>query len=154
MSPTPDRSPGTRIEEKLRLTSDEGLTADNPGEIVYNGSTFQLRDSTGIFDPRTGGSGLSEAQHEALDTLTHWISETNWQELVRSGGKITNAIHWETSDKLKKVREVIVARTDGKVSQIDLVQYDGTGVEKHRLTGVITRSSGKVASIQWTKTVS
>lgn len=113
--------------------------------IAYiNGGTHSL----------TTGSGLSEGSHEVLDTLTHWLSEDNYQEMVRSGGKVTNAIHWTDSGKTTKIREVVVTRSAGKVSQIDLIQYDSGGSEKHRLTGVITRTSGKVSSIQWTKTVS
>lgn len=153
MSPTPDRHPGTLEEERLRLTFDEGKTAEVPGDVVFNGTSFSMRDAEGLFDPRSGGGGITEAQHEALDTLTHWVSETNWQEIVRSGGHVTNVINWETSDKLKKVRECIITRAVGKVSQIDVVQYDATGAEKVRLTGVITRATGKVASIAWTKTV-
>ena len=150
---TPDRSPGPRLEEKLTLTND-GYTADSPGDMVFDGTSFKLRDAIGVFDPRTGGSGITEAQHEVLDTLTHWLNETNWQEIIRSGGKVTQAIHWTDSGKTLKIREVLVTRSAGKVSQIDLIQYDGTGTEKQRLTGVITWSGGKVASIQWTKTVS
>lgn len=152
MSPTPDRKAGPRYEEKLIL-EDEGYTADGPGEMVFDGSDFSFRDSTGLFNPRTGGSGLTETQHEALDRLTHWINETNWQEMVRSGGKVTNAIHWTDSGKTTKIREVVIQRTAGKVSQIDLIQYDSGGTEKERMTGVVTRASGKVESIQWTKTV-
>jgi hypothetical protein len=152
MPRTPDRTPGRRYEEKLTLTND-GLTADDPGDMVFDGTDFSLRDATGPFNPRTGGSGITEAQHEVLDTLTHWLNETNWQEMVRSGGKVVNAIHWTDSGKTTKIREVVIQRTTGKVSQIDLIQYDGTGTEKQRLTGVITRDAGKVASIQWTKTV-
>lgn len=152
MPRTPDRTPGRRYEEKLTLTND-GLAADGPGDMVFDGSDFSFRDSTGPFNPRTGGSGLTESQHEALDRLTHWINETNWQEMVRSGGKVTNAIHWTDSGKTLKIREVAIQRSAGKVSQIDLIQYDGAGAEKERMTGVVTRAAGKVASIQWTKTV-
>lgn len=55
--PTPDRTPGPEFVEKL-VFENEGHTADNPGELVYNFSTgsWELRDATGVFDPRTGGS--------------------------------------------------------------------------------------------------
>lgn len=146
---------GTRGE-----TVDEILFLDqveDPPELGFvrlvDGS-FKFKDSVGVFNPRTGGSGITEAEHELLDTLTHWLDETNWQEMVRDGNnKVTNAIHWETSGKLKKVREVIITRAAGKVSQIDIIQYDSTGVEKQRLVLVIARTGGKVSSIQWTKTV-
>jgi hypothetical protein len=123
------------------------------GGIRQVGGAFRMKDATGVFNPRSGGGGITEAEHELLDTLTHWVNETNWQEIVRSGGKVTNVINWETSDKLKKIRECVIARSGGKVSQLDAIQYDGSGVEKMRLTGVITRATGKVASIAWTKTV-
>jgi hypothetical protein len=142
---------GETVDEVLWLDQ----TAD-PSELgmtrMVNG-VFRFVDKDGVFNLRTGGSGITEAQHEALDTLVHWIDETNWQEIVRSGGKVTNVINWETDAKLKKVRECIITRSGGKVSQLDAIQYDGAGVEKMRLTGVITRAGGKVASIAWTKTV-
>lgn len=151
---TPDRHPGTLEEERLRLTSDEGKTAEVPGDIVFTGTDFSMKDAIGVFNPRSGGGGITEAEHELLDTLTHWLDETNWQEMVRDGnGKVTNAIHWETSGKLKKVREVIITRATGKVSQIDIIQYNSAGAEKQRLVLVIARAGGKVSSIQWTKTV-
>lgn len=145
---------GTRGE-----TVDEILFLDqveDPPELGFVrlvSGAFKFKDSVGVFNPRTGGSGITEAEHEVLDTLTHWLDETNWQEMVRSGGKVTNAIHWETSAKLKKIREVIITRATGKVSQIDIIQYDSAGVEKQRLVLVIARTGGKVSSIQWTKTV-
>ena len=128
------------------------IPPDEVGEMRNNGGNLQLKDQYGTFNPRTGGSGITEGQHEVLDTLTHWIDETNWQELIRSVGKVTNAIHWETSAKLKKIREVLVTRAGGKVSQIDIIQYNSAGTESQRQVGVITRAGGKVESIQWTKT--
>jgi hypothetical protein len=141
---------GETVDEILWLDQTE-----DPSELgmtrMVSGS-FKFVDGLGVFNPRTGGSGITEGQHEILDTLTHWIDETNWQELIRSGGKVTNAIHWETSAKLKKIREVLVTRAGGKVSQIDIVQYNSAGTESQRQVGVITRAGGKVESIQWTKT--
>jgi hypothetical protein len=55
MPQTPDRSPLPRYEEKLILT-DDGYTADNPGEFVFDGSSFSMRDSVGVFNPRSGGA--------------------------------------------------------------------------------------------------
>jgi hypothetical protein len=143
MPQTPDRHPGAFIED------DEIILKENPtgdpaevGGVRQVGGAFRMRDNKGVFNPR----GITEADHEALNTLVHWVGETNWQEIVRSGGKVTNVIHWETSDRLKKIRECVIARSGGKVSQLDAVQYD-------EAAGVITRADGKVASIAWTKTV-
>ena len=153
MGLTPDRSPGPRIEEKLTLTND-GYTADNPGDVVFDGTSFKFRDSTGEFNPRTGGSGITEEQHEVLDTLVHLLDETNYFEVTRSAGKVVSAINWTNSGKTVKVREVAITRSAGLITQVDVIQYNGSGVESMRFTGVISRSGGKVLSIQWTKTVS
>lgn len=143
---------GERVDE-IFFNDGTDEPAAEVGTVRSVNGEFHFRDALGIFNPRTGGSGITEGQHEVLDTLTHWIDETNWQEIVRSGGKITNVINWETDAKLKKIRECVIARSGGKVSQLDAIQYDGAGAEKMRLTGVITRATGKVASIAWTKTV-
>jgi hypothetical protein len=154
MSPnTPDRFPGPRQEDELQLTpQDPGTTPSATGGIVYADGAFKLRDAVGDFDPRSGGGGITEAQHEVLDTLIHWISESNWQEFVRESGRVTSIIHWTDSGKTKKVRELLVTRSSGRVSQIDVIQYDGSGVERQRLTGVITRASGRISSVDWTRT--
>lgn len=55
MSPTPDRRPGTRYEERLRLTTLEGLSSDVAGDVTFDGTDFSMRDSTGVFNPRTSG---------------------------------------------------------------------------------------------------
>lgn len=142
---------GETVDEILWLDQTEDPSEFGMTRMV-NGS-FRFVDGLGVFNPRSGGGGITEGEHEVLDTLTHWISETNWMEIVRSGGKVTNVINWETDAKLKKIREMVVQRSGGKASQMDFIQYDSTGIEKVRITGVITRAAGKVASIQWTKTV-
>jgi len=100
----------------------------------------------------SSGGGITESQHAGLDDLVHWLAETNYQEVVRSGGKITNVINWTDAGKTIKIRAMVIARSGGKVSQMDFIQYDDSGVEKQRMTGVITRTSGKVWSVQWTET--
>lgn len=154
MPQTPDRHPGPMIEDDEIILKENSLgDPTEVGGIRQVGGVFRMKDATGVFNPRSGGGGITEGEHELLDTLVHWVGETNWQEIVRSGGKVTNVINWETDAKLKKIRECVITRSGGKVSQLDAIQYDGTGAEKMRLTGVITRASGKVASIAWTKTV-
>lgn len=154
MPTTPDRHPGPMIEDdEIILKESAAGDPTEVGGIRQVGGVFRMKDATGVFNPRSGGGGITEGEHELLDTLTHWIDETNWMEIVRSGGKVTNVINWETDAKLKKIREMVVQRSGGKASQMDFIQYDGSGVEKMRITGVISRTSGKVSSIQWTKTV-
>lgn len=93
-----------------------------------------------------GGGGLSESQHEALDRLTHQVNETSYDEITRSSGLVTTFITWTNSGKTVKIREFQLTRTNGIVSQVIAIQYDGSGVEKERNTYVITRSAGLYAS--------
>lgn len=126
----------------------------DPAGLVYL-TKHNLQEAMEEVDANLGGGaggGITEAQHDALDDLTHWLAETNYQEVTRSGGKVVNVTNWTDSGKTQKVREMVVTRTSGKVSQLDFIQYDGSGVEKQRMTGVITRSAGKIASVQWTET--
>lgn len=127
-----------------------------------DGANIRFRDETNpgtagggftLSQLLSGGSGITEGQHEVLDSLIHWLSEDNYQEIVRSGGKVTSVINWTDSGKTTKIREMAITRTAGKVSQMVFIQYDGAGVEKQRMTGVITRTAGKVSSIQWTEVI-
>jgi len=154
MGTTPDRFPGSREEDELQLTTD----AADPtveGALRYNGAAFRLRDATGVFDPRTGGSGLTPAQHEALDQLVHNVAEDSFQEVNRTSNKVQTIIFWTDSGKTVKIRETVLTRdpvTTGPVSVVVLKQYDGAGALAITLTGTLTRASGKVASIDWVVT--
>jgi len=92
-------------------------------------------------------NGISEQEHELLDVLIHNIAETNYTEITRSSGKITDFIIWETVAKLKKIREYNLTRTSGKISSVVAKQYDSSGVLKSTLTSTITRTSGRISSI-------
>jgi hypothetical protein len=128
--------------------------------IWPDGNNLRFRD---VNNPGSGvtltelaasaGGGITEPQHDVLDDLVHWLAETNYQEVTRSAGKVTNVTNWTDSGKTIKVREMVITRSAGKVSQMDFIQYDAAGVEKQRMTGVITRDgNGKMSSIQWTET--
>lgn len=152
MPVTPDRHPGPLQEEELQLEPRTDGDPDVLGALRYVNGEFKGKDAAGVFSLRTGGSGITEAQHEALDTLTHSLSESHYTEVLKTGGKVSSVVEWETSDKLKKVRETVITRSTGKVSQVEVTQYDGSGNWKAKLTGTITRTSGKVSSISWVRT--
>lgn len=149
MARTPDRSPGVADEEGIDLETTS--LASVAGQIRYASGRFSLYDSTGEYDPRSG-SGLSEAQHEDLDTLVHSLSENAYQELTRTNGQVTKIAWWTDSGKTTKIREVDITRAGGQVSQVVAKQYDGGGTLKQTLTGAITRTGGRVTSIDWTET--
>jgi hypothetical protein len=133
------------------------------GDILYRGATkwVVLPAGTATFILQANGaaapswvaapsgSGITEAQHEVLDTLVHEIAETNYLEVTRSSGQVTDVIVWETAAKLKKIRETNITYASGQVSVVVDKQYDSSGtiITGQTLTQTITRSSGQVASI-------
>lgn len=139
-------------------TVDEILWLDqsaDPSELgmsrLVNGE-FKFVDSVGVFNPRTGGSGITEAQHEALDTLTHDIDESSYDEVTYgSGNRVSTYIVWETAAKLKKIREEQYTYSGNNVSQSVTIQYDGAGAVKMTMTEVYTYSGNKVTSVTRTK---
>lgn len=150
MGRTPDAADGPRYEEELRM-EDRGAEY-SPGAVGYmayaNGS-FAMRDASGVFDPRSGSGGITESQHESLDTLVHDIAEDSYIEITRSSGKVTDVVIWTDSGKTKKIREWNITRSSGKVSQVVAKQYDGNGdlITGQTLTSSITRTGGQVSSI-------
>lgn len=148
MPQTPDRHPGPLIEdEEIRLVS----TASAPsveGAMNYgDGGSFQMRDASGIFDPRTGGGGLTPSTHRALDQLVHEVAETSFTEVVETAGKVTAVIVWTDAGKTTKIREEEYTYTGGQVTTIVAKQYDGTGTLVETYTETVTYSGGKVQSI-------
>lgn len=153
MGRTPDRHPGddTFIDVGA-VFAEQSVDPPDPGVLRYVSGEFKAKDATGVFSLRTGGSGITESQHEVLDTLVHELAETSYTEMTRSGGQVTDVIVWETAAKLKKVREANITRVSGQVSVVVEKQYDGSGVLKQTLTHTITRSGGQVASIATVET--
>jgi hypothetical protein len=125
--------------------------ANEVGTVRSVNGEFHFRDALGIFNPRTGGSGITEGQHEVLDTLVHEIDESSYDEVIYSGNNPTSYIVWETAAKLKKIREETYSYSGGKVSQVVTIQYDGTGAVKMTMTEVYTYSGSKVTSVTRTK---
>lgn len=136
MAKTPDRFPGERLEEKLKL-SDDGLAADAEGEIVYAGGAFSMRDSSGAFDPRSGGGGLSEAQHKTLRQLIHFIDDGPaggfasgaYQETLPSGNPFPTSVTWYTdATKTDKIVELSITRNSNQTPATEVWEmYDTDG---------------------------
>lgn len=146
MGTQPDRHPGPAIEEELVLEADP-TDPTTVGAVRFNGEAFRLRDATGVFDPRTGGSGITEGQHEILDTLVHDLAESCYTEIERTSGKVSAVRTWTTAAKLVKVREVEIARASGRASVVVEKHYDMTGTLKQTLTHTLTRAGVRVASV-------
>ena len=62
MPQTPDSFPGARVEEGI-IFDTEGPEPVVEGEMRYVSGSFQMRDSSGIYDPKVGiGGGLTHPQ--------------------------------------------------------------------------------------------
>ena len=148
MPVTPDRHPGLIDEDEGLLLEPQAVTPTAEGEVRFvTGVGFQFRE-LGVTKGLTG-AGLTEAQHEALDTLTHAISETCYWELTRDGsGRVSTETWWTDATKVLKVREAVYARnTQQRVMSETWTQYDGVGAVKVTLTVSYTRNAqGRVVS--------
>jgi hypothetical protein len=142
----PDRHPGPSIEEELRLEED---TTDPtvPGALRYVSGSLRFHDAVGVFNPRTGSGGITEEQHEILDTLIHELAETSYLEITRSSGRVSSVIVWTDDTKTKKVREVTITRSSGRVSSVVEKHYDATGTLKQTLTHTIARTGIRVSTV-------
>jgi len=154
MPVTPDRKPGPLQEDDhIRLYSggDPGTGLEGVIRYVDSPGHFEMEDESGAFDPRAGG-GLTPAEHEALDTLVHRLSETCYTEITRSNGRVTDVVVWTSAAKTTKVRETNITRTGNLISQVVEQQYDAAGSLVQTLTHAIARSGGRVESIATTET--
>lgn len=78
----------------------------------------------------SAGGGITEGQHEVLDTLVHdTLGEAHYLELSYSGFQVTDAIWWTDSGKTKKLRETNLTYTGFRVTGAVLKVYDGSGSE-------------------------
>ena len=145
MARTPDRTPGVLDEEGIQLESTAAAT--QAGEVRYTGTRFSLYDSAGEYDPRSGGGGITESQHEGLDRLTHAINETSFDEPSYTGNRVDSIVTWTSAAKTLKIREEQFTYTGNKVTQIVTIQYDGAGAEVERNTEVLAYSGNQLTSI-------
>jgi hypothetical protein len=124
----------------------------NPtGQSITTASNVQqaLKDVAAAI---TGGSGITEAQHQALDTLVHDIDENSYDEVTRVNGLISQIVTWDSPAKTLKIRDVVMTRNSlGRITQIVWTQYDALGAVKETLTEVLSRTCNRVSSITRTR---
>lgn len=135
MPTTPDRNAGTREEEEL-LLDDRTADGDPADEraMRYVGGEFRLKDSIGVFNPRSGG-GISQAQHKVLLDLIHFIDEGPADTFTTGATKTTTGTVfptqnlWRRSDSTKLVEQNITW-TGAKPTTVEWKMYttDGTTV--------------------------
>ena len=160
MPRTPDSFPGTRIEESLILEATSSLP-EVEGEMRYISGTgeFQFKDSLGVFNPRTSGSvsgsGISEAQHETLDTLVHSVEENSYEEVIYFGtpARISNVITWTDVGKSTKIREQTYTYSGIRVFEIIESQFDALGDILYAVTESISYmgQTNRITSVSRTR---
>jgi len=148
---TPDRFPGPQEEEELIVTSQDA-DPEIAGAIRYVSGAFRAKDATGVFGLRSGG-GISESEHLALDQLAHNLDESHFEEYIYSGTIISKVIYWETSSKLKKIREEEYVYSGNKVSSVTTIQFNSSGVEVERLVETYSYTGSKITGITVNRSV-
>jgi len=114
------------------------LTSSGPYGVV-------LRDEFGNVD----FAGLTEAEHEDLDTLVHHIAEDSFTEVTYDVfARVTDIIIWATPSKLLKIRETNVTYIglSRRILTHTAIQYDGAGVELARVETTYTYAGFRLLS--------
>jgi hypothetical protein len=166
MPRTPDRSPGPLVEdEELQLLTPGGSNPSVDGGIVYDPTAggFKMQDATGVFDPRSGGGGLSEAQHKTLLQLIHFIDDGPAEGFVSgatktvTGGLFPTKVEWKRQDATLLIEKTI-ERSAGPATNITptpvvwkIFDTDGTTVLA-TVSDAITYSG--VAEVSRVRTIS
>ena len=152
MPVTPDRFPGVRKDEGLDI--EPTSVAASEGQIRYTGGRFSFYDSSGEYDPSAGGGGISEGQHEDLDTLAHALTETHNVTITRDGNNRIQTVLAEEVGGTDIRKLEILTRTNGKVATFRETQYLADGVTiKRQLDVTVNRTAGKVTSLNVVRTV-
>jgi hypothetical protein len=136
------------------LVLDDSLNRDESVRIYRDADDMAFTDVNNptpltLSDLLAGG--MTEEQHRLLPQSTHWLDQDSYDEVTRSGGKTTQVVTWESSSKVRKIREALVTRVDGHISQLVTKSYDISGVLHETLTEVFTRTSGRLVSIERTR---
>lgn len=144
---TPQDFGGPAFEEEALFYDSYGILPNNSGGMLYSNGNFYLKDAYGVFNPRSG-SGLTEIEHEKLDTLTHEIAENSYEEYTYINSDIINVTIWTDINKIKKIREEQYSYLNGhRIDQAITIQYDINGSEKSRITESYNYSANKIISV-------
>lgn len=110
------------------------------------GTTYTLSDLAA-----GGGGGLTEGQHEALDSLAHELVENSYDVVTYSGNKISNVTTWTNNSLVTKIREQQLTHSGNKVTQSIEIQYDASGVEKYRIVETYSYTGNNITAVARTK---
>lgn len=97
------------------------------------------------------GSGITEGQHETLDTLVHGLAEDAFTENTFTGSKLTSSIAWTDDGKTLKIRESRFTFTGSKLTGSVTEQFNGLGAIIATLTRTFTYSGSKLIEMDTVK---
>jgi len=152
MGRTPDRRAGALYEDTAIYTAST-VVATAEGEIRYVGGRFSFYDSTGEYDPRSGGGGITAAEHKTLRQGIHladgvggpfggFTSGAYRETLPAADPFPTTVTWWESSLKLKKIVDKTITYNANKTTntiQWRVYDTDGSSVVE-TITDTITYS--------------
>lgn len=138
------------VDGKLTVSGAAGIELTSSAVSLYrSGNDLMFDDANNT--PKTltelAAVGISESEHEALDTLAHDLAESFYREYTYTGWRVTNVTTWETVSKLKKIREEQITYSSGRISTQISIQYDSSGVESYRMTYTYTYTGIRISSV-------
>lgn len=95
----------------------------------------------------SGGSGITEGEHEILDTLVHKLAETSFLELAYSGKDLIRATTWTSAGMTLKIREATFTYTSGDLTGVVVQQFNGAGGVVTTLTKTLAYSGKDLVSV-------
>lgn len=134
MPTTPDRHPGPLEEpEEIVLGGDAVGPPTTAGAMRYVGGAFALKDSVGVFDPRSGAD-ISQATHRTLRQLIHFIDDGPAEGFVSGAYRTvtgtvfpTEIVWWESSAMLKRIVDRVMSWTGVNLTTDQWRIYDTDG---------------------------
>lgn len=95
-----------------------------------------------------GSGGISEGDHEILDTLTHKIAEDSYTQYIYTGANLTSVIIWTSVGMTLKIRETTFSYTGEDLTGAVVEQYDALGSVIATLTKTFAyNGSGDLESV-------
>jgi hypothetical protein len=147
MPVTPDRKHGHLVEDDYIQFEDRTSATGAVGTVYRKGSDIFAHDGSGEFNIRTGGGGLTEGTHRALDQLVHLIAESSYEEYEYTGNRVDAIRIYTDGTKTTKVRETEFTYTGAQVTTIVIKQYDSGGLLDETLTETLSYTGAKLDDI-------
>lgn len=130
MTRTPDP-----IGDGLELP-EVGVDPTVVGGLTLNGGDIKGRDAAGVFNLRTGGTGLTAASHATLRQLIHFIdngpaegfASGAYREILPAADPFPTSVTWyDDATKAKKLVEKLLTYTGAFPTTIQWKIYDTDG---------------------------